>query len=107
MSKSIPAIQSAFLNVEYAKKQCAWAELYWEDEDPDWPECVESIEWAIAALESAKAKIENHVRESECVDEVVGRGRDWVSVQQAAVLAAAVAVLVVLFLLCVGTLPRL
>ena len=65
MSEPIPAIQSAFLNIDYAKKQCEWAELYWEDGTPNWPECAESLQWAIESLQSAKAKIENHMKESE------------------------------------------
>lgn len=57
----IPAIQSAYLNIGTAISDCQWARLRWEDEE--WEDCVTWISNAIAQLESARAKIQKHIKE--------------------------------------------
>ena len=63
MSEPIPAIQAAYLNMcEVAK----WMMFATEEfEEKELTECLEHIKWSINALNAAKAKIENHMKESE------------------------------------------
>ena len=63
MSEPIPAIQSAYINLGEVQR---WMEYARDDfEEGDLKECVEYITWSIDALTSAKAKIENHMKESK------------------------------------------
>lgn len=55
---SIPAIQSAILNICTACDDCYAAERAWLDDN--WDDCVMWINNAIAQLESARAKIKAH-----------------------------------------------
>ncbi len=55
---SIPAIDSAVLNMSGAESDLRWAKAKWVKED--WPDCVLWINQAINQLESARAKIQAH-----------------------------------------------
>jgi hypothetical protein len=55
---SIPAIESAILNICTACDDCDYAERAWFNDN--WNDCVMWINNAIAQLESARAKIKAH-----------------------------------------------
>ena len=52
---TLPATDSAYLNVRTAKLDCRAAQVAWEDSK--WEEAVMFINMAISQLESARAKI--------------------------------------------------
>jgi hypothetical protein len=56
--KAIPAIKSAYMNIETARGDCVSARVCWVVRD--WDDSVMWINNAIAQLESARAKIEAH-----------------------------------------------
>lgn len=55
---SIPAIDSAVLNMSGAESDLRWAKAKWVKEE--WIDCILWINQAIAQLESARAKIQAH-----------------------------------------------
>ena len=57
---AIPAIESAYLNIGTARSECDWARMSWMSES--WTDAVMHISEAIAQLESAKTKIEAHMK---------------------------------------------
>ena len=62
MSEPIPEIQSAYINVKQSISNAQWAIIEWEEKNVDWPRVIESIQWAIDDLESAKAKVHRELK---------------------------------------------
>ncbi len=58
MTEPIPPIQSAYLNIQQAIKNCAYALEEWMSDDPKWNETEELLQWAIEDLQAAKGKVQ-------------------------------------------------
>ena len=56
--KPIPEIESAYLNIDFARRQCCYMQQGWGSFDV----IMTEIKQAIEALQSAEAKVERHIK---------------------------------------------